>query len=169
MLRAFTELTARSGRPHLLMICGVGGEEDSLRTLAADSGISGAVRFLGMRRDVPELMGAADAYVQSSRTEGLPMALLEASSCGLPIVATSVGGNLEIVEHGRTGLLVPPNDPQALAAAMIELDGMTDLARAAMAEAGRTHTEKEFDRASVLDSWEHLYLTYLNRKEPRNE
>ncbi len=169
MLRAFAELAERSKRSHLLMICGVGEDENSLRALAAERGIAETVRFLGMRRDVPELMGAADAYLLSSRTEGLPMVLLEASSCGLPIVATSVGGNLEIVEHGRTGFLAPPNNSQELAAAMIKLAGMTETARAAMAEAGRARTAQKFDRANVLDSWERLYLTYLNRKQPRNQ
>jgi glycosyltransferase involved in cell wall biosynthesis len=169
MLRAFHEAGGSGPRPQLLAICGVGEEESSLRGLAAECGIAERVRFLGMRRDVPELMGAADAYVLSSRSEGLPMVLLEASSCGLPIVATAVGGNGEIVEDGRTGFLAAPLNPGALAAAMARLAGMSADERAQMAEAGRAKTARQFGRERVLDEWEEIYRRYRGTQGRRKQ
>ena len=71
--------------------------------LAAKCNVSHRLRFLGMRKDVPALMAAADGYMMSSAWEGLPMVLLEAAGSGLPIVATNVGGNCEIVRDGISG------------------------------------------------------------------
>ena len=75
-------------------------------------------RFLGLVRDVPALLRQARMYVLSSVSEGVSLTLLEAMACGLPIVATRVGGTPEVVSDGVTGLLVPPRDPPSLAAAM---------------------------------------------------
>ena len=71
--------------------------------------MAGRIRVLGWRRDVPELLAAADAMVLSSRFEGLPMAVLRAMAAGLPVIASAVDGTVEAVEPGRTGLLVDPD------------------------------------------------------------
>ncbi|HUH12246.1 MAG TPA: glycosyltransferase family 4 protein [Longimicrobiales bacterium] len=87
----------------------------------AAKGAGPAVRMLGHREDMPALMAAADAVCLPSRAEALPTVLLEAAAAARPVVASRVGGVPEVVEHGRTGLLVPPGDPAALATALLEL------------------------------------------------
>lgn len=77
--------------------------------------------FLGYRDDVVELLGASDVFAMSSSFEGLPVALMEAMAIGLPVVATAVGGIPSVVEHSKTGVLVPPRDPGALAEAILDL------------------------------------------------
>ena len=89
----------------------------------------------------PALMNAADAYVLSSAWEGMPQVLQEASATGLPVVATDVGGNREVVLDGRSGLLVPPKDSGALAAAMRRMMAMGRRASAGMGRAGREHVQ----------------------------
>ena len=100
--------------------------------------------------------GAASVYVQPSRREGLPLAVVEAMAAGLPVVASDVGGLSEVVEHGTTGLLVPPDDPQALAKALRELLTDPDRARA-MGQAGRTRVEQLYTMSSMVDRLIDLY------------
>ena len=98
---------------------GVSGE--NLVRKSSEMGIEGAVRFLGHRLDVRQLMSSADLFVLPSLWEGLPLALLEAMWLGLPVVATQVEGVVEAVQHQLSGLLVPPKDSRALAAALTRL------------------------------------------------
>ena len=91
--------------------------EEQVRKL----GVSDHFQFLGSRKDVPKILSCGDLFAFPSFAEGLPNAVLEASSAGLPIVATMVGGVPEIIEDGVTGLLVPPKNPQALSAAILQL------------------------------------------------
>jgi glycosyltransferase involved in cell wall biosynthesis len=83
--------------------------------------VTGRVRFLGPRDDIPELLAAADLFVLPSLKEGLPLALLEAMAARKPIVATATAGSSEVVDHGETGWLVPAADSSALASAISEL------------------------------------------------
>ena len=76
------------------------------------------VEFLGIRRDIPELLAESGLYVISSISEGVPISLLEAMASRLPVVSTRVGGIPEVIEEGRTGRLVAPRDPSALADAI---------------------------------------------------
>lgn len=105
----------------VLLIGGDGAEKDSLAGQAEAAGLGESVRLPGVVREVRELMAACDLYVNSSRREGLPMTLLEASAHGRAMVATNTGGNPEIVRDGLTGTLVPPDDPERLAAAIIRM------------------------------------------------
>jgi glycosyltransferase involved in cell wall biosynthesis len=120
-----------------------------------------SARFLGARGDVPDLMAAADGYLMSSAWEGLPLVLLEASAAGLPIVATDVGGNDEIVTHGGTGFLTPAHDPGGLAGAMARLEGLPEERRRALGEAARDHVRAAFDIEPVADRWLDLYRELL--------
>lgn len=156
MLRAFA-----SHQLGLLLIAGEGPEEPALRALAAE--LNANVRFLGLRADVPELMNAANGFVLSSTVEGLPLALLEAASSGVPCVATDVGGVAEIVLDGQTGFLVPPGDPAALGAAMCKVRCMTPQVRRQMGQAAREHAIEHFDMATVVARWERLYEELLGK------
>jgi len=148
---------AVAGCPGLAVaIAGRGEEETRLRALARELGVAERVHLLGLRDDVPELLAAADLFVHPSRSEGLPLAVLEAMAAGLPVVASRVGGIPEAVEDGVTGLLVPPEDPDALAAALGTL-ASDPPRRAALARAGRTRAEAEFSLAAMGGAYLALY------------
>jgi glycosyltransferase involved in cell wall biosynthesis len=104
-----------------LVVVGTGPMEAQLRRDVERSGLGSRVHLLGARDDVPHILPAFDVFVVSSRYEGLPLALVEAMAAGLPSVATSVGGIPELLDDGRTGFLVAPGDPAALAAAVEKL------------------------------------------------
>jgi amino acid adenylation domain-containing protein len=159
MMRAFARACQIASAPPVLLVCGQGSLEAQVRQQARELGIAEQVRFLGVRRDVPALMSAADAFLMSSDTEGLPMALLQATACALPAVATSVGGIPEIVENGKSGFLVEAGDPDRLAAAMDLMANVPSERRRAMGAAGRTSTCANFDLDRVVSRWEQLYAS----------
>jgi glycosyltransferase involved in cell wall biosynthesis len=128
LLRAVPAVAAR--RPDLsVLIVGEGPEEASLRALARELGVEAQVTFLGPRFDAVEIVAAADVFCQPTLMEGLSISVLDAMSLGRPVVASSVEGTREIVDDGVSGLLVPPRDADALAAAINHVLG--DDARAA--------------------------------------
>lgn len=146
LLRAL-ELSRRDVRPELhVWIVGEGEMRGVLEKYVARHGLAERVRFLGPRSDIPELMRAMDAYVLSSVTEGLPMALLEAMSSGLPVVATSVGGVPAALADA--GVLVPPQDPEGLASALDRLRADPKLCRL-LGQRGRERAIEEFDASAM--------------------
>lgn len=164
MIRAYHH--ARQVRDDaLLLLAGEGGMRRQAENLAEELGLTGQVKFLGVRSDIPELMSAADAYLMSSSWEGMPLVLLEAASCRLPVVATDVGGNSEVVVEGKTGFLVPPKDPEKLAGAMIRLMSLSETDRQEMGRAGREYVEEHYSLDRITDRWEELYYKLINRKE----
>lgn len=141
---------ARLGEPGAtLTIVGDGIGRRTLEERIRAAGLGDRVRLPGHEADIRPRLAAADVYVQSSRREGLSNALLAAMAAGLPAVATDVGGTREAVEGGRTGLLVPPGDPAALAAAIRTLIERPQEARR-MGAAGRSRVEAEFSAEREL-------------------
>jgi glycosyltransferase involved in cell wall biosynthesis len=124
-------------------IAGEGEERGRLEARIRDLGLSERVRLLGFRADVPALLRGADLYVMPSWTEGLGTAVLDALSCGLPVVAARTGGIPEMIEDGETGLLVPPRDATALARAIGRLLDEPALA-ARLSAAGPKTVEERF-------------------------
>lgn len=164
MLRAFV-LVAHARSNVVLTIVGNGPLHQDMIRFAQNLGISGQVNFLGTGRyDVAELMNAADGYVMSSAWEGMPIVLLEASATGVPIVATDVGGNAEVVRDGEAGFLVPPKNPKALADAMIKLMALSEDQRRQMGEVGRQHIETNYSLDRVVDLWKNLYEKLLSKQ-----
>ena len=163
MLQAFSKV-AESSPESLLLIAGAGPLEGDVKGLAVKLGLEQKVRFLGLRRDTSVLMNAADAFILSSAWEGMPLALLEASATGLPVVATAVGGVPEIVMSERSGFLTPPKDPAALAHATGRIMAMPEEERKRMGEAGRAHVEANYSLEHVVSLWEELYTELLSRK-----
>jgi glycosyltransferase involved in cell wall biosynthesis len=163
MLHAFARV--REHRPDaVLLLAGRGSLQAETEALARDLGVFAAVRFLGIRADVPALLGAADGYVMSSAWEGLPMVLLEAAASGLPIVTTRVGGNAEAVRDGETGFLVPPREHEALASAMLRLMNLDVADRRRMGARGREHVRLRYGLARVVEQWEEVYRAALARR-----
>ncbi|MEP7367449.1 MAG: glycosyltransferase [Acidobacteriota bacterium] len=123
-------------------------------------GLSDVVRLPGARTNIPHLLASADLYCQLSRSEGFSNALLEAMASRLPCVATSVGGNPLMIESGRTGLLVPPEDAQAAANAISSLLADDSVARGYGA-AARAKVEESFTQKKMFETLSGLYARLL--------
>ena len=152
-----TALAAAEDAALRLEIAGDGPCMAELRRTAAELGLDGRVCFHGQVRDVPALLARAGLFVLPSRNEGVSLTLLEAMASGLAVVATRVGGNPEVVADGETGLLVPPGDPAALAAAILRLR-RDEWERRRMEQAGRRRVERCFDVRRMTAEYERLYL-----------
>lgn len=142
------------------LIAGDGPCRAELEAFAKKQGLNGRVIFTGFRVDVPEILAETDVSVLPSLSEGLSNTLLESMAAGAAVIATSVGGNVEVVEHGVTGLLVPPKDPEALAEAIVRLLENPELARG-MAEAGRQRVFERFSAERMVTQTERLYASLL--------
>ncbi|HET8578264.1 MAG TPA: glycosyltransferase [Methylomirabilota bacterium] len=153
LLDAFARLPGPDAR---LLIVGDGPRAGRLRARARELGIERRVVFGGVVPEAARCLPAVDLYVSASRGEGLPLSLLEAMACGVPIVATRVAGHIDAVEDGVTGLLVPVDDPAALASAMAAL--LADPARRArLGAAGRRRVEERFSVERMTDELAALY------------
>jgi glycosyltransferase involved in cell wall biosynthesis len=118
LIRAAARLAAKGIAVNVQLV-GEGSRRSEYESLLRSLGLEQQVQLLGMRRDIPELLGTLDAFVfAATPDEGLGVALLEAMAAGVPIVATDVGACREVLDYGRLGKLVPPRDPEALAAAI---------------------------------------------------
>jgi glycosyltransferase involved in cell wall biosynthesis len=163
MLHAFARVRERHPRSVLLLV-GRGSLQAETEALVQALDLGGQVRFLGVRDDVPEVMSAADGYVMSSAWEGMPMVLLEAAAAGLPIVATRVGGNHEVVCDEKSGFLIPPRAPDLLGLGMLRLMGASEAQRRSMGERGREHVRANYGLGRVVERWEEVYREVLARK-----
>lgn len=127
-----------------------------LEALARRLGLDGRIVFTGFRLDVPELLSEVAVSVLPTLSEGLSNTILESMAAGVPVVATTVGGNPEAVEHRVTGLMVPPRDADSLAAAITALLGSPDLARA-LGGAARRRVAERFSLGTMVSRTERLY------------
>jgi sugar transferase (PEP-CTERM/EpsH1 system associated) len=146
-----------------LVFAGDGPSMTELRRSAADMGIAGQVDFLGTRTDIPDVLLGFTLFTLSSITEGISMTILEAMACGLPVVATDVGGNREIVNPPECGLIVPARDPQALANAYLELLRDPNR-RAEMGAAAQRRVEQHFSLDMMVKEYQELYEMLLRKK-----
>lgn len=149
-----------------IQIVSIGGEKTagdlaSIRSLAADLGVSERIRFLGRREDALAFIAACDVYVNPADVEGLPVTILEALALGRAVVATSVGGVPSIVHDGETGLLVPPGDPDSIATAIAWMIDHPQTA-AAYGENGRTLVEERHGIEHMVRRTEEIYEGVLN-------
>jgi len=159
LLRALAR-TPESGH---LAIAGSGPLEEDLRRQVRGLNLGNRVRFLGFEPDVLRWLQAADGFVLASRWEGLPLAVLEASACALPVAATDVAGTREVVLPGQTGLLSASGDATALSESMMQIMQMNSSERARMGGCGRAFVAERFSLGSALDRWETLYAALLQQ------
>jgi glycosyltransferase involved in cell wall biosynthesis len=150
------------GHPFSALIVGDGPERQEIESAVHALGLETAVRLCGPRRDIPDLLARCDVFALSSRSEGGPISVLEAMAAGLPVVASDVGGVGEIVVDQQTGLLVPPGDPDALAAALERL--LADPAlRHRLGAAGRERAAQRFSLGALRAAHLELYARELAR------
>jgi glycosyltransferase involved in cell wall biosynthesis len=151
--------------PHAnFILAGEGLERAGLEALANRLGIADRVIFLGHRNDIADLLASCDLFVLPSIYEGLPLSALEAMAAAKPVVATSVGGTPEAVLDGRTGLVVPPRNPAALAGAIQRLLADAPL-RQRMGALGKLRVQHDFSAAQMVDRVTQTYEQLLNRQE----
>lgn len=131
-----------------------------------DAAGAGALAWLpGERHDVPDVMRALDAFVLPSQAEGISNTVLEAMACGLPVIATNVGGNAELVTNDVTGWLVPAQNVESLAQALVRL--ASDRVRAqAMGRAGRLDVERRFGLNAMVAAYQRLYEGEISKRRP---
>ena len=150
--------------PQLRVVCfGRGPLERRLRTELGERGLTAHVVLAGYRADVPELLPGLDLLVHAADREGLGLALLEAASAGVPVVACAVGGVPDVVVAGETGVLVPSDDGVAMALAVRALLAAPD-ERQRLGTAARRHVERRFDLSSVVAAHHSLYTRVLGNR-----
>ena len=153
----------RRNRAFTLLIVGDGVERDNRERLSRELNLSpDKVRFLGFRKDVPDILSASDFFMLPSLTEGLPLSVLEAMSHGLPVVATNVGGIPELIQEGVHGLLVPPKNQSSLANAMEQILTSPVLGQE-MGRRGALRVQKEFSFNSMMEKYSERYEELLNQ------
>ena len=157
LLDAATRVTRVNQRVRFL-IAGDGPLRAALEEKARNLGLEHSVRFLGCRNDVPEFLSALDIYVLPSLWEGLPLALIEALAVGKPIVATSVGGNAEVVVDEVNGFLVAPREPVSLADALLRCI-RDDRFRVAVSDVNRARFERCFSVEAMVRKHEQVYMS----------
>jgi len=146
-----------------VVVVGEGALRQELEALASRLGLAGRVRFLGLRHDVPALLGAVDVLALTSLYEGLPNVVIEAMATGAVAVATDVGGCRELITPGESGLLVAPGDVEAVTGAILQVLGSEELARR-LATAARRRIEGEFAIEAMVEKTMAVYDACLSQK-----
>lgn len=143
------------------LIVGTGNEEDKLKELAQKLEIGKKIRFVGFQRDVIKYLSELDIFTLTPiRRESFGIGVAEAMACGIPVVATNIGGLSELVKDGLTGFIVPPKDPKAIANALIKLIKDVKL-RKKMGVLARQRVEEKFGIQKMIDEF---YNLFLNKK-----
>ena len=155
--------TVRAEFPNIRLIClGTGALKDELNSIARELKLNEIVRFVGFQTNVADWLAVADIGVLPSFYEGLPLTAVETLAAGLPLVATAVDGTPEVVLDGKTGLLVPPGDPAAMAGAIRQLARQSEL-RQKLAKAGREWVLQRFTIERQIEQTSSLYLSEWQR------
>lgn len=155
------EAISKTDRENLhYLICGVGPEKEKLEALANEKGVSGRVHFLGFRTDIRELMASSDIFLFSTLQEGLPRSMMEAMACGLPCVASSIRGNIDLIEDGVNGFLCSSTDAKEFACALKKLYDDSNL----RSDMGNRNIQiiKEYDIEVVKKEIQDIYLEVLS-------
>jgi len=153
-----------------LLIIGEGSKfaRQQLATLIDDLGLKDHIRYLGVRQDIPALLALSDVFVLSSLWEGLPAVVLEAMAAGKPVIATDIIGPREVIVNGKTGLLVPPRDPDALVEVIVDLLQDPENSRK-MGYLGQKRVIQSFSAERMGQAYSMLYLDLARKKILSND
>lgn len=146
-----------------LVIAGDGPLKEIVESILEEGGVRALAWLPGERADIPAVLRTLDLFALPSLAEGISNTILEAMSTALPVVATRVGGNAELIEDGLTGALVPPANPDALATAMLRYFKDPRTARR-HGKAGRSRVERQFSLAHMVSAYDRLYSKLLERR-----
>ena len=160
LLKAFAQGPASDPKAHLVLV-GEGILQEGLEEQAKNLGLANRVHFLGLRSDIPDVLGATDVFVLSSDWEGNPLSVMEAMASGLPIVSTDAGGVPTLFERGKEGFIVARGDAQALGNSMASLlrDRET---RVSLGRAAARRAKQNFDVSTMVQAYEELYEKLVN-------
>ena len=161
LLKAFAQGPASDPNAHLVLV-GEGVLRQQLEGQAKSLGLSRQVHFLGLRTDIPDVLGAMDVFVLSSDYEGNPLSVMEAMASGLPIVSTAAGGVPDLFENGKEDFLVQPGDVQGLSLSMISLLRNREL-RQALGRAAARRARERFDVSTMVQAHEALYESLVDQ------
>jgi len=162
LIPAVARLITRN--PHLHFVwAGDGEQRQYLEQQLRNQELTSHVHLLGSRADIPDLLAASDLFVMPSHWEGASLAILEAMSAGLPVIATAVGGTPELISDGETGLLVPPREPDVMAHTLLTLLEQPERA-ARLGQNGRQRVAERFTIAQMFAQNEALYKQLLQEK-----
>jgi glycosyltransferase involved in cell wall biosynthesis len=166
LLKAFAQGPACDPSAHLVLV-GEGTLRAQLEEMVKNLGLVDQVHFLGLRTDIPEVLGAMDVFALGSDYEGNPLSVMEAMASGLPIVSTAAGGVPTLLENGKEGLMVQPGDVQGLSLSMISLLRNRELRRALGIAAARRARER-FDVSTMVQAHEALYESLVDHAHRPN-
>ena len=166
LLNAFAQGPASDPKAHLVLV-GEGALQGQLQQQAWNLGISGQIHFLGLRTDIPDVLGAMDVFVLSSNYEGSPLSVIEAMASGLPVICTAAGGVPDLFETGKEGFLVQLGDVKALSD-VLELLLRNSVARKSMGIAAARRAKRNFDVSTMVRSYEELYENTIVRLRGQN-
>jgi len=164
LLKAFAKGPGCNLNAHLVLV-GDGILREQLKEQAECLGLKGQTHFLGVRDDIPEVLGAMDVFVLSSDWEGNPLSAMEAMAAGLPIISTAVGGVPGLFANGEEGFLHLPGDAQGLANSMTFLLNKTE-ARKSMGAAAARRAQERFDVSRMVQEYEQMYEDLFNHSHP---
>jgi glycosyltransferase involved in cell wall biosynthesis len=166
LLESFAKGPASDARAHLVLV-GEGDLRTGLEEQARTLNVSGKVHFLGLRNDIPDVLGAMDSFVLGSDYEGNPLSVLEAMASGLPVVCTAVGGVPKLLDAGKEGFLVPQGDSHAFAKSMNTLLKY-EAARKSMGAAAASRAARSYGVANMVRAYEEIYEEQLALSQLRN-
>lgn len=161
LVKAFAQGPASNPHAHLVLV-GEGALQDRLEEQAMSLGLARQVHFLGLRTDIPDVLGAMDVFVLSSDYEGNPLSVMEAMAAGLPIVSTAAGGVPDLFENGKEGYLVPPGDFQGLSNSMGALLRNRE-ARQSLGMAAARRARKNYDVSTMVQAYEEVYESLVDQ------
>ncbi len=165
LIEAFALVVKECSKLRLWLV-GDGELRSDIENLVAQKGLQSYISFLGIRADVAELLSQCDIFVLPSDWEGVPLTILEAMAAGKPVIATAVGGVPELVKDGETGILIPPQDTQALAQAILKLATNPEFGEQ-MGQTEQKLAQEQFDIARTAREYESLYLELLERRDKK--
>jgi glycosyltransferase involved in cell wall biosynthesis len=154
-IRAFAKALEQNPRLKLAL-AGEGDQRSYLESLSAKLGIENNVKFLGARKDLPNVLSACDSVIMPSLTEGFPRVAIEAMASAKPVIATRVGGTPEAIIHNKSGILVPSKDIEAMAEAIVNVANNSELATR-LGSAARERTEQHYSASKYVTRLDEMY------------